>query len=363
MSGNRVENLDLLRASAVTMVVFYHVFSLEKPFVTVDFLYLVRTWWSSADLFFVLSGFLIGNLYWKEHIKLGVVRKKTFWQRRWLRTIPPYLVAMHLAYLAKSMFGTEPVVYNWKYLFFLQNYTNFPYFSLSWTLCIEEQFYIFLPLALPLLIRIKHKNLVFFLAFITPIMFRMALPTYIFSTGEQFYFNTHTHSESLVVGVWVAYLLNFQPDWLQRIGQASRYLAPVFLVVILGWNLMFPMNFKFLTIYMFTFLSVGYGMILVYAVTQPALCIARWQPVKHVAVISYSIYLTHALTIHVYSALYSRFLQGWPTWILALLVFGMVYGAGLVFAKLIEQPAIALRDRLVASPTAVWIPEAAQKIS
>jgi peptidoglycan/LPS O-acetylase OafA/YrhL len=100
-----------------------------------------------VDLFFVLSGWLIGNLYWREHARFGEVQLLRFWSRRWLRTIPPYLAALALSWLAVKLERREP--FDWGYLLFIQNYyQRIPFFLVSWSLCIEEHFYLFVPLLL-----------------------------------------------------------------------------------------------------------------------------------------------------------------------------------------------------------------------
>src|SRR5438128_1741237 len=80
-----------------------------------------------VDLFFVLSGWLIGGIYWKEQARFGDVDLLRFWSRRWLRTIPPYLVALMLSWLA--VFAERRETFDWGYLAFIQNYYHMmPFF-------------------------------------------------------------------------------------------------------------------------------------------------------------------------------------------------------------------------------------------
>ena len=97
MNGKRDPNLDLLRALAIVMVIVFHL-SVMWP-VRRDF---VSRWGGlgahGVTLFFVLSGWLIGNIYWKELTAKGRIRLTEFWLKRWLRTIPPYIAGYALAF-------------------------------------------------------------------------------------------------------------------------------------------------------------------------------------------------------------------------------------------------------------------------
>jgi len=116
----RVANLDFLRAAAITLVVLCNAgveagasgFSGQ----------LAASGWIGVDLFFVLSGWLVGGLYWRELGRTGTVETGRFWARRWLRTIPAYLVALHVVFLAKRAFVTPSLAYEAGYIVFVQNY-------------------------------------------------------------------------------------------------------------------------------------------------------------------------------------------------------------------------------------------------
>src|SRR5437867_3597405 len=91
--ATRDANLDLLRAAAISMVVTYHVIQMS-PVPQPRLMRLAVFGQYGVDLFFVLSGWLIGRLYWKEHARFGDVELVRFWSRRWLRTIRRYLPAL-----------------------------------------------------------------------------------------------------------------------------------------------------------------------------------------------------------------------------------------------------------------------------
>ena len=94
----RDSNLDLLRAAAILMVVVYHV-AQRWPVALPRLTAFTQYGEHGVDLFFVLSGWLIGGLLWREHEKFGNVQIARFICRRALRTVPPYLVALAIFYV------------------------------------------------------------------------------------------------------------------------------------------------------------------------------------------------------------------------------------------------------------------------
>jgi peptidoglycan/LPS O-acetylase OafA/YrhL len=148
--------LDRLRASAILSVVVYHIV-LMSP---VSLPGLARiTWYGQygVDLFFVLSGWLIGGLYWREMKAFGGVRILRFWVRRWMRTVPPYFAALVLSWLA--VWSARGEAFDWGYLAFLQNYYDrIPFFLVSWSLCIEEHFYLAAPVVAGICVALVPRN-------------------------------------------------------------------------------------------------------------------------------------------------------------------------------------------------------------
>src|SRR5262245_2344962 len=89
--NGRNSNLDLLRAAAISMVVIYHGVQMS-PVGASGIKHITNYGQYGVDLFFTLSGWLIGSLYWCEKKDFRNVLVGRFWLRRWLRTIPAYLV-------------------------------------------------------------------------------------------------------------------------------------------------------------------------------------------------------------------------------------------------------------------------------
>jgi peptidoglycan/LPS O-acetylase OafA/YrhL len=144
-ASSRIHGLDTLRALAVTLVVLHH----YTLFVSVEptFGWVGEMGWAGVDLFFALSGYLIGQQIFAG---LGSARGFSlprFYARRLLRTLPNFWVVLALYALWPAWRGGAPMLPLWQYLTFTQNIHLEPgtAFSHAWSLCIEEQFYMLLP--------------------------------------------------------------------------------------------------------------------------------------------------------------------------------------------------------------------------
>jgi peptidoglycan/LPS O-acetylase OafA/YrhL len=141
----RIHGLDTLRALAVTLVVLHH----YVLFVSFDatFGWVGEIGWVGVDLFFALSGYLIGNQIFQALRRPEGLSLPRFYARRLLRTLPNFYVVLALYALWPAFRGSTPMLPLWKYLSFTQNIGLEPgtAFSHAWSLCIEEQFYMLLP--------------------------------------------------------------------------------------------------------------------------------------------------------------------------------------------------------------------------
>ncbi|WP_372769751.1 acyltransferase family protein [Lutibacter sp.] len=150
---NRVFGLDLIRSIAIGLVVMSHATLLAFPnsknpiFTGIRILGAI-----GVDLFFVLSGFLIGGILLR-HIELQKTSADDlygFWKRRWFRTLPNYFLVLFLNVLIFLFLGNNLPKSILLYIPFLQNFsTSHPdFFTEAWSLSIEEYAYLLLPFLL-----------------------------------------------------------------------------------------------------------------------------------------------------------------------------------------------------------------------
>ena len=141
--GKRVIGLDIVRSVAVLSVVLHHFTHLWWRFA---FAPLVLAGIYGVELFFVLSGFLIGGILFRQAKRDGFHRKDIlhFWKRRWFRTLPNYVLFLGL-FTIVAVLNHADLTGWWRYLFFLQNLFSSKYliiYGVSWSLCVEEWSYI-----------------------------------------------------------------------------------------------------------------------------------------------------------------------------------------------------------------------------
>lgn len=159
--NQRIFGLDVMRATAILFVVFSHALWIfpEASGSLVDMLRLMGV--MGVEIFFVLSGFLIGRILFRIFTKTEFKPKDLnyFLIRRWFRTLPNYYLALLINIFIAAYFGREHPETLWKYFFFIQNAVDGMdiFFTESWSLPIEEFAYIICPALFYLALLFKWK--------------------------------------------------------------------------------------------------------------------------------------------------------------------------------------------------------------
>jgi len=157
---SRVFGLDLMRAVAIGLVLFSHATLFLGSHSSIFGVGLLAGYFG-VELFFVLSGFLIGGILLRLLAEQGasLAALKNFWLRRWFRTLPNYFLFLALNLLIALCYSRAlPAL--WPYVFFLQNFSAPPagFFVESWSLAVEEWFYLLLPLVVFAIARRKAQR-------------------------------------------------------------------------------------------------------------------------------------------------------------------------------------------------------------
>ena len=159
-SRDRHIGLDLARSIAIILVLFSHSrFLTDSP---ESYLFLTVGAKFGVELFFVLSGFLIGTVLLRQfEIGLNTKLLSRFWLRRWFRTLPAYFALLVFIWI----FLAEV---DYLYFFFLQDLVggNWDLVPVSWSLVIEEWFYLVFPLLIILCSFFNKENAFLFSAFV-----------------------------------------------------------------------------------------------------------------------------------------------------------------------------------------------------
>jgi peptidoglycan/LPS O-acetylase OafA/YrhL len=381
--SSRVVELDILRGVAILLVLGMHSptgDTLPGPLRPLD-LAMHRFGWTGVDLFFVLSGFLIGGLLFTELERRRTIAFKRFAMRRILRLWPMYYAFLAFVYIRMLIESRGAALHSlgqlWPALIHTQNLIEVR--PQLWSLAIEEQFYLFLPILLWLLIR--NRPDADSLRVIPKICIGLMVGSLVARTVLTF--TTHLYIErqtflrvdSMFFGVTLAYLRIHRPAVLERVA-AKRWLVPVAILLlvpaVLGRHVQQSIGL--------TGLYVGYGLIMIRMIypqyRSRSLNVAvRSSPARLVAwigVYSYSIYLWHYDT-------------GWPgfvwgqrlgealglpgpaVWLLHTITwFAMSVVTGVIIGKILEVPIMRLRERLfpptVSGNAAITVEQAAPHV-
>ena len=352
----RNKRLDVLRCIAVLLVLFFHGNILAS---------FARVGWAGVDLFFVLSGFLISGLLFSEYQKRGSVGFKRFFIRRGLKIYPAFYV--FLLFTVVVEYGIHnlngPALYL-REMFFVQNYVP-SVWGHTWSLAVEEHFYIFLPILLLVLLRLfsNRENpfemipwIFVVIAVACPVFRAVSVcvgpPNYIWAYGA-----THERIDALFFGVLLGYLHHFRPEILNKLLRPgwNRLTIALLSVSALSLTYALPKLSVFFTTIGLSLVYLGFGGIMLLSLHVRGILPSGLAHVierigdgfAFVGVYSYSIYLWHGgvgawgpglvrKALHIPVGEYLRF---------TIYFFGSL-ACGILMSRLIEYPVLRLRDRV-----------------
>lgn len=363
----RLHGLDHLRAVAIILVLLFHY----------QFYYGVPEWleifscfgWSGVDLFFVLSGYLITDKLFREVSARGTIDFKGFYVNRFLRIIPAYAAVVALYFSFPSLQegnGLQPL---WKFLTFTQNISIDLFkntFSHAWSLCVEEHFYLLLPILLHFIFsrKITHQAIYWFIAVaLMGILIRYAIwealvaPAYgrakIGIAIKAIYYPTYTRLDGLLIGVMIASVFRYQPLLKDKIMKQGNRLLALSLLLLLAAYFLFDGSIVSITftswtvaVFGFPLVSAAYG-VMVIAAMSPDCILSRYKfrPTAILATLAYSIYLSHKIINHLINSQLKYVLELENHHVFPVCLVTAILGA-LILHLLIEKPFLILSRNL-----------------
>lgn len=352
---NRIYGLDILRAVAILCVLVSH--GLEfLPLPTRKILYDITG--HGVTIFFVLSGFLIGRILIQtfNDDKFCLKSLFKFWLNRWIRTIPPYFISLTLLIIVifgldlqyQPHFSTAQFV---RYYLFLQNFRfeMLPFFVESWSLPVEEWFYLLTPLFL--LIFYKgfklnlNKSIVLMVILIT--IFSLSLRIYRFYNGIPYENQVVTRMDSLMFGVLGAYIMIYKNISWNKYKNIFLYIGVTLLLASLvfgiGTSNYIPSLARVLSL---TFVPVLVLFMLPYLNSIKSGKGFIYSFLTFISLISYSLYLFHhTLTKYIIVGSISKHL-GTGMYINGFLYWGISIFIAAVMYIYIEKPCMDVRKKI-----------------
>lgn len=346
----RSQALDAVRGIAIILVLIWHYVPRvhETPDLLVDS---IRLFWSGVDLFFVLSGFLIGG------ILLQNVNSKnyfsTFYIRRASRILPLYLL-IFLTFILVIYLSAESLAMTtarhlplWSYLTFTQNFLyaarerlNDPWMDVTWSLAVEEQFYIFLSVLIKNLSKAKLSILTIGLIILAPIL-RFYAPNTMVA-----YILPFQRADSLMLGVLLALIWQWDKgkEFLCRHASVFRWSIVIFF---LGAVYLTYQDIGVGNPYSHFWLALLYGNFIVLGLTlnpDPGkFSVFKSRILEWFGLRSYGIYLLHKPVQLLIPFILAWFLRdALSPWIVAIISLIALFVVSELSYRIVEKPVMSL---------------------
>lgn len=347
-NSKRVKSIDFLRGVAVILVIFAH-----YEIVPI----LKKIGWIGVDLFFVLSGFLVSGLLFREYKKYGNLRTGYFLIRRGFKIYPLFYTFIIFLILVKLLTGD--VLLQSEILgeiFFLQNYLG-KLIGHTWSLAVEEHFYFFIAILFSFLNRYHSKKpfrylpIYFFLIGFSCLTLRyFTFINYNF-IDQTHHYPSHLRIDSLFFGVLLSYYYNNDYDRLKYLCNKNKYLFWAIIAITLSLPFTYELSSFFMNVAGLSLLYFGFGLVLLNCLffvkfdNQPIGVQTIINFVAFIGFYSYSIYLYHIPIKNLWVPICRKVLGAEIRLIEFIGYFLFSILAGVVTSRLIEIPFLKIRNK------------------
>lgn len=352
--------LDFCRSLAILTVLLSHGRHFLTPVWESTALFRIGGY-LGVELFFVLSGFLVGRILLRGFLQGGAARHwlPSFLARRWLRTLPLfYLFLLINALLIACHLAPGSTRHLLPFLWFGQNFawSGPAEFGEAWSLSVEEVFYLLFPVGLLIVNQfVPRREGVFIVVMITLLLVPMVLRILlVYHTSPSWDEGVRKvvlfRLDALMTGVLIGWWIERRPAIWSTLQPVLSTLAIVFIgfVVFLYFHLEATRDIDlFYRTLLFTVTSVGFALLILAGYGSVNLPPWLDSACTHMARWSYVLYLCHMPVIYLVNRLYGAPIRGdVPGAIVRWLSFFLVsIVTAIVLERLIERPILSWRDR------------------
>jgi peptidoglycan/LPS O-acetylase OafA/YrhL len=342
--------IDFIRTFAIALVIFRH-YGYYTGFNYGHF---------AIEFLFVVSGFLIGQILFNDFFSTESIEPaslKRFMIRRWFRILPLYYFCLLVKFIIAPQIG-------WKifyYIFFLQNhFYGIDFYPVSWTLVIDEWFYLGVPLMLFLFIRfVAHKSN-HILGFIIGVIVAINLARFFWvnQTDAQWQGlvgNVPFRQDTLLFGVLLAFIKKKYNTVFQRLDNPVAFLIAlggVVAFIFVMRSIRYPVDNvnEYIWTRTFAFSIISFLIMLTLPWLENSFPVSdkpvfrRWNSfIVWGSKLSYALYLVHADVKHIF--LPHLLDLGIPELIAGLILIGISIAISVILYKILEKPLLIVRDK------------------
>lgn len=353
--------LDVYRAFAISFGLFWHFLQIDSENTTL--INVLSTGpWGGANPLFVISGFLLGGQIFARIVNNKNLSMKNFFLRRILKTWPAYFAMIGFILILSCFFSFHDLPSAFQLLTFTQNFDlKNSFLSHTWSLCIEEHFYLILTLTSFYFFSkpsLKKVSVLFAMLFILQLVVRYMLwqkylsieqPDHFTIYFNKIYYQTYCRIDGLIAGLYLAYFANIAPVAWKKIVESGKELLPFgILFCLLGFVLQIHRTTLMSTLLVYPLETVGLSLIMIYCLNAEAIVNrinSKW--ISITATLSYCLYLTHKPIFHLVDTAMNSVFKNFGLYLSSTFILSILFTfiSAYILYILIEKPFLIFRER------------------
>ena len=318
----------------------------------------------------MLSGFLITSQLLRSLLNSGRISLLNFYLRRGFRIWPNYLAALIIYFFIPLFIERSSLPPLWKFLTFTQNFgldiREGGAFSHAWSLCVEEQFYLLLPILL--IFTYRRLNTSAAIALVIAVFSLGAALRYglwikyierpftvdssngfMIAYFKQIYYPTYCRLDGLTIGVSIALLQHLRPSFWRKLTEHSNKILLIGIFLLIDSGIIFIDRYSLVsTTFGFLLVNLGFGFLVIAAVSQKGLFSkVRIAGVELAATLVFAFYMTHKQLIHLSNDWLTQAGYNPVSVVFPITIISTCLIAASILYYVVERPFLKLRETML----------------